>query len=168
MWIAPGGSMSNIDGYLQVMRTRVRSDRRQTLLVGGLLAFLMVLLFFFVPANDSDSKLPLTLVAILGVVYCGWTGLRPVDAQPGIAALAAGGRDIVWIYVQRLTRGGAHSASRLHLGLVNRNLVWLEVPKERDDEFMRAVAESLPHATSGYDPDLQERFFRDPASMRRS
>jgi hypothetical protein len=160
-----------MEPYLQIMRERVRKDRRQTLLVAAVCAALGMLLFWFVPvssSDDSSSRLLITAIAVAGGLYFGWQGLQPVDRHPGIAALAKGGGDIVWLYVQRMTRGGMHSASRLHLGLTNRKLVWLDVPKERDDEFLQWATKLVPHATSGYDPDFEKQFVRDPASLRRS
>lgn len=127
-------------------------------------------IFIFAPASGDDQTLKLILA---GLVLCGGVfflrdGLRSVDNEPGLVALADGGRDVVWLYVQTTMsyRYGKHTS--LRLGLADGMELSLRIPKGRGSEFLRAIAPMVPHATIGYDPAYARQFASNPTSLRQA
>jgi hypothetical protein len=93
-------------------------------------------------------------------------GLRtPREPEVGIEALRRRAHEVVWLYV--VVHAG-RTTSTLAIGLATGERLGAPVPRKRGDEFLRGMAERAPHAALGYDPEIEARFQRDPASVRRA
>jgi hypothetical protein len=126
------------------------------------------------PSEASDErtgKLVIAGLLFLACLFIGKDALKPADAHPTVVALADGAREVVWIYVRRVSRFGGGGKtwmrSMLDLGLTNGKIVSLQVPKKRDQEFVDLAASLAPHALVGYDRDRERKFVADPKSLRR-
>ncbi len=160
-----------MDSSLEPLRTCVRRARRNTLILAGL-GLGMAALFAFAPADRDDRtpKLVLAAVTAAAAIVLGRSGLRPIDQDPVLRALADGGRTVVWIYTERVSRFGNSSTyyrSCLRLGLADGTRLVVDVPKNRDRELLQLASDRVPHAAVGYDPELNRRFATSPASLRR-
>jgi hypothetical protein len=148
---------------IRAMRLRHRR------LIYGLSAFIMALgiagALGFVKSRNSGPVWHYTLSAlcIAGGIYLG----RGVRKEPLVGdaerALQHSRDRIVWVYGIR----GANTPSRLVLGLDDGAMESAPVPTRRLGAIVSAVGALVPHAALGYDPDVEARFQRAPASVRR-
>ena len=147
---------------------RHRTWRVASVVLGGFGLIIGVLLIAGVASAASQSAADRYGVggglAVVGVVLL--SGLRkPREAEVGIEALRSRAHDVVWMHV--VVHPG-RTTSTLAIGLATGELLGAPVPRKRADDFLRGMAERSPQAVLGYEPDIEARFRRDPASVRRA
>jgi hypothetical protein len=147
---------------------RHRIFRVFSVVAGGIALTIGVLLIAGVVSAASQSAADRYGVggglAVVGVVLL--SGLRkPREPEVGIEALRSRAHEVVWMYV--VVHAG-RITSTLAIGLATGELLGAAVPRKRADDFLRGMAERAPQAVLGYDPDIEARFRRAPASLRRA
>lgn len=156
---------------MEMICSAVRRRRRSQLALAALAAVLAVVLALAPASGGSDRtvKIVITLATAAAAVILGRAGLRKVESDPVLRALSDGGREVVWIYIQRHSRfAGSQTgyAALLKLGLSSGAQLSLRVPVKTALEYLRAASDLVPQASVGFDPELQRRFQSSPKSLR--
>ncbi len=169
----------------QIVRTAISRTRRGLLIVGlGMLAFGGLFASMLV-RPDAVGIAPgiggLLIIGsfalffgLIGGAMC-WTALvkqRP-DRAPLMIALRNRPELVVWIYAQdvevivegiRAPVGDRNVIAKFADG----STIALTVKKEQADELLAALAQLATDATTGFTPEREEQFNKEPRSLARS
>jgi hypothetical protein len=116
----------------------------------------------FHPPPDVSERVLYSGILLLGAgLFAREARRRPGKAEPGLRALAERPQDIVWCYGFSSKRG-----TELVLATIEGVRLGVPIPHRRADALLRETAARLPHAVAGYRPEIDERYRRDPRTLR--
>jgi hypothetical protein len=122
----------------------------------------------FAEARALASLIPLAIGALFGWA---WFPIRNKDSAPLVRLFRERPMDGVWIYpleIRTKKRGQVrYRQHRLIVGTVQRKKLQIELPGEAIASTMAMFSATLPHATVGYNDQLETQFRANPESLRK-
>lgn len=111
----------------------------------------------------------LAAMVLLGVVLF-VTALRPAEKEPAVLLLTTTPDRIVWAHVVEVRTNGQHTSTVLKLYTDAGKQLIAPLPRTEEGErrALALVREVAPRATTGFSPEREAQFAKDPASLRRS
>ncbi len=119
---------------------------------------------------DTNNRAGLAIFpAVIGLIaFALWWPVRSANAMPVLRLLRDRPYDAVWVHIKHVhvrNRGIHHYW--LVIGDIGRKLHTVPIDQHEMNRVLEMAQRALPHATFGHDPQNQNQFYANPASLRR-
>lgn len=149
---------------VQQVADRKRSHLKTAIGVPVLFVSLAAIAFFAFDPPEQNLWVLCAGTGLLGLLFFIPALGDPRDAKP-LRQLRERAQDIVWIYAY-VVRNKA--TSYILLRMADGKLVRLPARFGSEDVVLQALGSYLPHATTGFSPEREAQYRRDPSSLRRT